>query len=108
MASEPAIIATPAPWQHILLLCTKCSRKLDGGFGKKGKHELMQVLRDALKATGQRRALRLVEVGCLGLCPKRAVTIVSSARPTEMLAVPVGTDADAVLARLRLPATTTP
>jgi len=85
------------------MLCGKCSRKLDGGFGHKGKHDLKDVLKDGLKAAGRRRALRVVEVGCLGLCPKRAVTIVSSARPAEMLAVPERMAVEAVLARIIQP-----
>ena len=84
----------------MVLVCGKCSRKLDGGFGKKGKHGLKDVLRDALKEAGRRRELRVVEVGCLGLCPKRAVTAVSTARPGEVLVVPQGTDAASLLSAL--------
>ncbi len=97
---DSSISATPAPWQQVALVCGKCSRKLGGGFGKKGKHDLVDVLRDATKAAGQRRAVRVLEVGCLGLCPKRAVTAVSSARPDQVLVVPAGAEGAAVLARL--------
>ncbi len=89
-----------APWRDLVLLCSKCSRKLDGGFGNKGKHDLKDVLKDALKAAGRRRELRVVEVDCLGLCPKRAVTAISTARPGEMLVVPQGADAAGVLSVL--------
>ena len=95
-----SISATAAPWQQVALVCGKCSRKLGGGFGKKGKHDLQDVLKDAAKAAGQRRAMRVMEVGCLGLCPKRAVSAVSSVRPDEVLVVPAGADGAAVLARL--------
>jgi len=37
-----------------------------GGFGKKGKHDLAEVLKRALKQSGRRRELRVLEVGCLG------------------------------------------
>jgi len=97
---DSSISATPAPWQQVALVCGKCSRKLGGGFGKKGKHDLVDVLKDAAKAAGQRRAVRVLEVGCLGLCPKRAVTAVSSARPDQVLVVPAGAEGAAVLARL--------
>ena len=98
-----SISATPAPWQQVALVCGKCSRKLGGGFGKKGKHDLKDVLRDAAKAAGQRRALRVMEVGCLGLCPKRAVSAVTSAKPDEVVVVPAGAEAAAVLTRLLAP-----
>ena len=82
------------------MVCGKCSRKLGGGFGKKGKHDLADVLKDAAKAAGQRRALRVLEVGCLGLCPKRAVSAISGARLDEVMSVPAGCDGTAVLACL--------
>jgi len=104
-----SISATVAPWRQVALVCGKCSRKLGGGFGKKGKRDLADVLKDAAKAAGQRRAIRVMEVGCLGLCPKRAVSAVSSVRPDEVVVVPAGADGITVLTRLmdgqrRLPA----
>ncbi len=90
------------------MVCGKCSRKLKGGFGKKGKHDLAEVLKGALKEAGQRRQLRVVEVGCLGLCPKRAVTAVSSARPDQVLAVPKGSDPMLVLTQLNPAAAAVP
>jgi predicted metal-binding protein len=95
-----SISATVAPWRQVALVCGKCSRKLGGGFGKKGKHDLVDVLKNAAKAAGQRRAVRVMEVGCLGLCPRRAVSAVSSAKPDEVVVVPAGTDGSLVLARL--------
>lgn len=97
------ISATPAPWQQVALVCGKCSRKLRGGFGKKGKQDLASVLKDAAKAAGRRRALRVLEVGCLGLCPKHAVSALSSAQPDQVLAVPAGTPGAAAFARLVSP-----
>lgn len=94
---KTVIETTPAPWRDLLLLCGKCSRKLDGGFGKKERHDLKDVLRDALKAAGRRRELRVLEVGCLGLCPKRAITAINTARPGEVLVVPRGADPASVL-----------
>ncbi len=90
------------------MICGKCSRKLKGGFGKKGKHNLADVLKDALKEAGRRRELRVVEVSCLGLCPKRAVTVVSSARPNQVLAILEGTDPVLVIARLNPPEAAAP
>ena len=100
MQHETMISAAPAPWRDVALVCAKCSRKLRGGFGRKGKRDLAEVLKAALKENGRRRELRVMEVGCLGLCPRDAVSLVSSARPDEVLVVPGGADATEVLARV--------
>ena len=97
---DSSISATPAPWQQVALVCGKCSRKLRGGFGKKGKRDLVEVIKDAAKATGRRRAVRVLEVGCLGLCPKRAVSAIGMGQPGQVLVVPAGTDGMLVLTRL--------
>ena len=89
-----------APWEGVALICRKCSRKLDGGFGKKGRQPLAKVLRQALKDSGRRRALRVVAVDCLGLCPRQAVTVVGSAAPGQVLVVPAGASADEVVTAL--------
>ncbi len=88
---------TRAPWDGVALVCRKCSKKLGGGFGRKGKQPLSKALRTELKEQGRRRALRVIEVGCLNLCPKQAVTIVGPATPGEVLAVPKGADPAQVL-----------
>lgn len=108
MPDDDMIPTVQAPWRNIAMVCGKCSRKLRGGFGKKGKHDLADVLRGALKEAGRRRELRVVEVGCLGLCPKRAVTAVSSIQPAQVLAIPAGTDPALVLAQLNPAAASRP
>lgn len=94
------IASIPAPWGSVVLVCRKCSRKLGGGFGKKGKHALADVLEDALAGVGRGRDVLVVETDCLDICPKRAVTVLCADRPGEVLAVPAGADPEAVLARL--------
>lgn len=94
------ISSIPAPWGSVVLVCRKCSRKLDGGFGKKGKHALADALEDALDDAGRGRDVLVVETDCLGICPKRAVAVLRADRPGEALAVPAGADPTAVLARL--------
>lgn len=94
------LTAVPTPWQDVLLLCRKCGRKLDGGFGEDGTQALRRVLREALRERGRRRDVRVMEVGCLGVCPKGAVTMARGARPGELLVVPQGTEAGVVLDRL--------
>jgi len=108
MQSGDEILTIQAPWRNVAMVCGKCSRKLNGGFGKKRKQDLAQVLKGALKEAGRRRELRIVEVGCLGLCPKRAITAVTSAQPAHVMAIPEGTDPALVLARLSPAAAATP
>lgn len=60
-----------APFREALLVCGKCARKLDGGFGGKGRKPLRSELKRAWKAAGRPGKLRVVETRCLGLCPKR-------------------------------------
>jgi predicted metal-binding protein len=100
MSEPPTIQATPTPWREIVLVCRKCTRRLDGGFGKKHREPLRSELKTALRAAGRRREVRVIEIGCLGLCPKGAVTVAIASRPGELLAIPRGSDTGAVLARI--------
>ncbi len=97
------IRSVSTPWRDIILVCRKCSKRVDGGFGEKGRLSLRQALRDALRTRGRRRDVRIVEIGCVGLCPKGAVTTSRASRPGELLAVPKGTDIGEVLERLAAP-----
>ena len=45
--------ARDTPWNTVLLVCGKCSRKMDGGYGAKGRDPLRSVLRAALKVAGR-------------------------------------------------------
>ena len=108
MTIDDTIRTFPAPWRNVAMVCGKCSRKLHGGFGKKRKLDLAQALKGVLKEAGRRRELRIIEVGCLGLCPKRAVTAMSSAQPDAVMAIPEGMDPALVLARLSPAAATAP
>jgi predicted metal-binding protein len=94
------IRAARTPWTEILLVCRKCSRKLDGGFGKDGDAPLRTELKQALRDAGRRRQVRVVETGCFSVCPKRAVSIMRGSRPGEILVVPGGTEAAEILRRL--------
>lgn len=89
-----------APWEGVALVCRKCGKRLGGGFGKKGKQDLSKVLRTSLKESGRRRALRVVGVDCLGLCPKNAVCVVGPGMPGHVVVVPAGADAAAVIEAL--------
>lgn len=100
MSRHPVITVTRTPWREIVLVCRKCTRRLDGGFGRKCRQSLRSELNDALRASGRRRAVRVIEIGCVGLCPKGAVTVANASRPGELLAVPKGADPGEVLRRL--------
>ena len=84
-------------WTDTLLICRKCSRKLDGGFGEDGKQTLRRAMRGALRATGQRGQIGLMEVACLGVCPKHAVTTARASQPGELVIVPEGTPVERLL-----------
>jgi predicted metal-binding protein len=90
-----------ADWTAAVLVCRKCSRKLDGGFGADGDRPLAKLLRGAIGGgKGRKATVGVVEVGCLGICPKRGVVVVDSARPGEWLLVEAGTELSRVVERL--------
>lgn len=92
-----------ANWAGTVLVCGKCSKKLDGGFGKKGKQPLGKALRKHLGLKkGRKAAAGLVDVKCLGVCPRGAVTVVNGAAAREWLIVPAGADLDEVAGELGL------
>ncbi|WP_097065075.1 hypothetical protein [Sphingomonas guangdongensis] len=80
-----------ADWTGAILVCGKCSKKLGGGFGPKGRTPLGKALRQLLGLKRSRKAgLGVVEVGCLKVCPKGAVTLVDTGAPTRWHLVPAG------------------
>ncbi len=87
------ILTVETGWSDTVLICRKCSRKLKGGFGPDGRDSLRHAVRNSLRAAGQRGRVGLIEVGCLGVCPKHAVTTARASRPGELLVVPRGQDA---------------
>jgi predicted metal-binding protein len=91
MSKTNGIKTIPTPWREIVLVCRKCSKKLDGGFGPDGDEKLGAVLKQSLRAAGRRREVRVIEAKCLGLCPKGAVTVLRGSQPGALLAVSAGT-----------------
>lgn len=82
-----------ANWRNVVLVCRKCSKKLDGGFGPHGDERLAKALRKHLALKKGRKAdAGIVEVNCLGVCPKGAVTVVDGADSREWLLVKPGSD----------------
>ncbi len=88
-----------AEWEATVLVCAKCSKKVGGGFGPKGKTPLAKALK-RIFGKGRKAPVGVVETKCLGLCPKNAVTLVDGRRPGEWLVVTPGEDVEAVAARL--------
>ncbi|HST91969.1 MAG TPA: hypothetical protein VLJ13_07190 [Brevundimonas sp.] len=93
-------------WRDVVLVCRKCSKKLDGGgFGPAGDRSLRKALRKDLKAgKGRKAELAVIETGCFDVCPRNAVVAVNAARPGALLIVPRGADLREVKARLGLAA----
>lgn len=90
-------------WSNAVLVCSKCSKRLRGGFGPKGKTPLAKALRKHLQLKkGRKAATGIVEVKCLGVCPRGAVTVVDGAHPGSWLLVPPGADLDELAAEIGL------
>lgn len=90
-----------AQWDAAILICKKCSKKIGGGFGEKGKTSLAKALRARSNGKRGRKAdMGVIETGCLKACPKNAVVAINAAHPQEWIVVPRGADVEDVLARL--------
>lgn len=95
-------------WREVVLVCRKCAKKLDGGFGPDGDETLGKVLRrfldgrDRRKVKALRRGVSVIEVGCLDVCPRKAVVVVKCSDPRSVILVPKGAEVDEVARRLRL------
>ena len=92
-----------ANWANTVLVCRKCSKKLDGGFGEGGRKPLAKALRKHLHVKkGRKGSAGIVEVGCLDLCPKGAVTVIDGRHPDGWLLVKPGADLDELAGELGL------
>lgn len=96
-----------ADWTDVVLVCRKCAKKLDGGFGPDADETLPKALRAAIAAREGGKPMKkprrkgagvaVVEVPCLDICPKNAVIVIPAGRPGRWLSVPRGTDPDTLL-----------
>lgn len=92
-------------WAHAVLVCAKCSKRVGGGFGRKGRTPLAKALRKHLQLTkGRKAASGIVEVKCLGVCPAGAVTVINAADTREWLLVRPAADLDTLSGALGLAA----
>jgi predicted metal-binding protein len=89
-------------WSATVLVCGKCSKKLDGGFGDKGKTTLTKLLRGLGGGKKRKSAFGVIETKCLGICPKGAVTVVDAAHPGRWQLIEAGTPVGEVAERLGL------
>ncbi len=92
MSEKVAALSRPTPWRDVIILCRKCGKRCDGGFGNKGHESLKAALRRALREAGQHRQVRVMETSCLGICPKHGVTALNATRPGTIHVVSTGTD----------------
>jgi predicted metal-binding protein len=94
------IRARSTPWKTVILVCGKCARKMNGGYGPKGKDKLRTVLLEALREKGRGHDVRIIETRCMGVCPKKAVTAMNASRPARILTIPKGTAANDAMTQL--------
>lgn len=100
-----AIKTAKTQWRDMVLVCRKCSKKLDGGFGEGGDQKLGKALRRAIGGgKGRKAGVAVIEVGCLDLCPKNAVVVANASRPGEWVVVPRGTPIAGLVERIGLDA----
>ncbi|WP_343046930.1 (2Fe-2S) ferredoxin domain-containing protein [Sphingomonas chungangi] len=90
-------------WSATILVCGKCSKKLGGGFGEKGRTPLAKALRKLAGGKKRKADFGVIETRCLGVCPKGAVTVIDAAHPGKWMLVEEGAPIDELAARLGLP-----
>ncbi len=89
-----------ANWTAAVLVCRKCQKKVGKRFGEGGDKTLAKALRKELGGgKGRKASLGVVETGCLGVCPKGAVTALNAGSPGTWHLVRPG-ESGAVVARM--------
>lgn len=91
-----------ARWRKTVLVCRKCSKKMEGGFGPKDERLAKALRREADAGKGRKASAGIVEVDCLGVCPKQAVVVVDGDRPGDWLLVRRGASIEQLAAELGL------
>lgn len=94
---EPVKTEIRSNWSNTVLVCAKCSKRVGGGFGPRRKTALSKALRKHLHLKkGRKGAAGVVDVKCLGICPRDAVVVVNGAEPRTWHLVRPGSDLDEV------------
>lgn len=88
--ADPLTAAKPTWRDDLLLVCRKCQKKSAGIEGR----PLSKWLKRELKHRGEGKRFRIVQVDCLDLCPKRAVTLLRGRDLAERKPLRVFRDGD--------------
>lgn len=75
-----------ANWSHAVLVCRKCSKKLekkDQGFGPDGKRLAAALKRELGAGKARKARVGVIEVPCLDICPKGGVVVIDSRHPQD-------------------------
>lgn len=111
MVDVPAMAAfktAKTRWKDVVLVCSKCQKKVGKGFGPDEDLTLKKALKRYLKpGKGRKAEIAVLAVKCFNVCPKGAVMTVNAARPDEMVVIPAGADLVEVSDRLGLDRRTT-
>ena len=87
----------------LVAICKKCGKKVGGGFGDGGGQSLAKALKKGLDLPKWKRSpIRIVETGCMKLCPKGAVAVTTSGDARLVYVIPAGTPVGEVAAHLGL------
>ncbi len=101
----PGIRTVPTPATTLVAICKKCGKKVGGGFGDGGKKSLAKALVRHLDLPKWKRSpIRIVETGCMKLCPRRAVAVTTSNNPGLVYVVPEETPVIDIATQLGLTA----
>lgn len=100
--SSPAlpILEVKPPWQACVMVCRKCPKR--GGGKKRDAKRFLSELRDAVRERFGKKRSRVIEVGCLDLCPKGRITVAlgSPAGPLRVLLAEPSASPESILAAL--------
>ena len=100
---KPGIRIVTTRSKTLVAICRKCGKKVGGGFGDNGKTSLAKALKKTLDLPKWRRSpIRIVETGCMKLCPKGAVAVTTSGDARLVYVIPEGVPVAEVAAHLGL------
>ncbi len=100
---KPGIRTVATRSRTLVAICRKCGKKLGGGFGDGASKPLAKALKQHLDLPKWKRSpVRIVETGCMKLCPKGAVATTTSNDASLVYVIPAATPLADVAARLGL------
>lgn len=103
--TSPAIRTVTTRSQTLVAICKKCGKKVGGGFGDGGSKSLAKALKKHLDLPKWKRSpVRIVETGCMKLCPRGAVAVATSGDAALVYVIPAATPVAQVAAHLGLAA----